>query len=42
MGTKNGPNIQFTTGFGEDIGKKLLDTKREKSDAKKMTEFEKY
>jgi len=41
-GKKQSPDIQFTTGFDENIGKKLLDTKREKQESKKMTEFEKY
>ena len=36
------PDIQFTTGFGEDIGKKLQDSKKAKSHEKSMTPFEKY
>lgn len=34
--------VQFTSGFGEDIGKKLLKNREEKNKEKQMTPFEKY
>jgi len=39
---QNAPEIKFTSGFGEDIGKKLLKQKKDKSAEAKMSEFEKY
>lgn len=39
---KNTPDIQFTTGFGENIGKKLLTSKKEKAQEAQMSAFEKY
>lgn len=39
---KGGPDIKFTSGFGEDVGKKLLKNKQSKQDEAKMTPFEKY
>ena len=39
---KNTPDIQFTTGFGEDIGKELLKKKDQKQKDSKLSAFEKY
>ena len=39
---KNTPDIQFTTGFGEDIGKELLKKKDQKQKESKLSAFEKY
>lgn len=39
---KGGPEIKFTSGFGEDVGKKLLKSKKSKEEEEKMTPFEKY
>ena len=33
-------DVKFSKGFGEDVGKKLIETKKEKS--KKLTPFEAY
>lgn len=38
----NTPDIQFSTGFGEDVGKELLKKKDQKSKDNKMSAFEKY
>ena len=40
--SKQGPNIKFTTGFGENIGEKLIKNKQEKKQKAGMTEFEKW
>jgi len=37
-----GMNIKFSAGFGEDVGKKLMEQKQEKKKTEKMSEFEKY
>ena len=37
-----GPDIKFTSGFGEDVGKKLLKSKKEKLEDSKMSAFDKY
>ena len=39
---KGGLGVKFATGFGEDIGKKLIKAKKDKSEKSKMSEFEKY
>lgn len=36
------PDITFTSGFGEDVGKKLLKEKKTKEEYNKMSAFEKY
>jgi hypothetical protein len=40
--SREGLSIKFTSGFGEDVGKKLLTNKREKKELAKMSEYEKY
>ena len=39
---KSGLDVKFAKGFGEDIGKKLMEQKKEKKERAKMSEFEKY
>jgi len=41
---KNGQglDIKFSTGFGEDVGKKFIENKQEKKKMEKMSEFEKW
>ena len=40
--SKQGPEIKFSTGFGENIGEKLIKNKQEKKEKAGMTEFEKW
>lgn len=40
--SQKGPDIKFSSGFGEDVGKKLLKDKKDKTKEAKMTQFEKY
>lgn len=40
--SKKTPDIQFTSGFDENVGEKLLKDKKQKSKEAKMTQFEKY
>ena len=35
-------DIKFNVGFGEDIGRKLLDEKKEKKEKSKESEWDKY
>ena len=39
---KSNLDIKFSKGFGEDVGKKLIDTKKEKKQKSKLTPFEAF
>lgn len=39
---KSGLDVKFAKGFGENIGKKFIEEKKEKRERSKMSEFDKY